>query len=98
MIHERNNTIDRHAIAARKRSPGELVETVGHFPKEIFREPPDLFCFTELLVSAKVMDTHQPLVQGGLEIPIEKFLTMMYEEPAEMESSKNRRNPRRARN
>ena len=72
-IHERNNNHDRYAIAATKRLPGQLADSiVGHLPREISR------C-TRLLISrgehvkVTVIDSkHQrsPLVQGGLEIPV----------------------------
>ena len=77
--HEQDNTHDRYAIACLKKLPGNLHETVvGHFPKEISR-----FTYHILLhgarLSAKVVDTQHrrsPLVQGGLEIPIEVTLAM----------------------
>ena len=79
MIHETSNTFDRHAIAARKRLPGRFVEsTVGHLPKEISRATRYML-FYRALVTAKVIDTRHcrsPLVQGGLEIPIEVNVTM----------------------
>ncbi len=60
-----------------KKLPGHLSESiVGHFPKEIAR-------FTYFIIlrggrlSAKVLDTQHrrsPLVQGGLEIPIQVTL------------------------
>lgn len=37
-IHEINNIYDRYAIAAIRRLPGQMVESVvGHLPKEISR-------------------------------------------------------------
>ena len=79
MIHERDNAIDRHAITARKRLPGALaVSTVGHFLKKIPRAT-RFILFYGALVTAKVIDTHHrrsPVVQGGLEIPIEVKVTM----------------------
>ena len=80
-IHESDNMVDRNAIAARKRLPGLAVEsTVGHLPKEISRSTRYIL-FYGAIVTAKVIDTHHrrsPLVQGGLEIPIEVTLTMKY--------------------
>ncbi len=38
-IHELDNVYDRYAIAARRRLPGQIVESVvGHLPKEISRK------------------------------------------------------------
>ena len=72
-VHERSNPYDRYAIAARKRPPGYLVKvTVGHLPKE-------MTCFIMLhsaRVAVKVLDTHHPLVQGGLEFPIQVLVKM----------------------
>lgn len=77
--HEPNNSYDRYAIACMKKLPSRLVESVvGHFPKEISR-------FTYYIlrygarVTAKVVDTHHrrsPLIQGGLEIPVEVAVEM----------------------
>lgn len=74
VIHEQNNVHDRYAIAASKKHPSRLTPlTVGHLPREISR-------FTRYLimhgavVKVKVTDTkyrRSPLIQGGLEIPIE---------------------------
>ena len=72
-IHERNNIHDRYAIAATKRLPGRLADSiVGHLPREISR------CTRFLIsrsgnVKVTVIDSkhrRSPLVQGGLEIPI----------------------------
>ena len=88
MIHERNNAVDRHVIAARKRLPGTIAEsTIGHFPKEISRAT-RFIMFHGGLVTTKVMDTRHrrsPLIQGGLEIPIEVTVTMPYS-PANKEA------------
>jgi hypothetical protein len=72
--HEASNTYDQYAIALKKRLPGRITNSVvGHLPKELSR-------FVRFIIlhgasaSAKVVDTHyrrSPLVQGGLEIPIE---------------------------
>ena len=82
-IHESGNTHDLYAIAARKRLPGTLMEsTVGHLPKEISRITRYIMLYGALF-SVKVVDTHRrrsPLVQGGLEIPVEVTVTMTYSE------------------
>ena len=72
--HESSNPYDQYAIAAMKGLPGSIAESVvGHLPREISR-------FTYFLlvcggvVSCKVTDItfrRSPLVQGGLEIPVE---------------------------
>ena len=72
-IHERKNTHDRYAIAATKRLPGRIADSiVGHLPREISR-------FTRFLISrggmvkVTVDDSkyrRSPLIQGGLEIPV----------------------------
>ena len=72
-IHERNNDHDRYAIAATKRLPGCLSDSiVGHLPREISR-------YTRFLISrggnvkVTVVDSkycRSPLIQGGLEIPV----------------------------
>ena len=71
---ESNNAFDRYAIAAVKRGGGGSQDkVVGHLPREISR-------FTWFIVShgasvmIKVVDVRQrrsPLIQGGLEIPVE---------------------------
>ena len=70
---ERNNPYDPYAVAALKQQ-----RVVGHLPREISR-------FTWFIishgtvVSVKVVDIHQrrsPLVQGGLEIPVEVYVAM----------------------
>ena len=80
-IHERNNIFDHYAIAARKRLPGRLVEsTVGHLPKEISRVTRFIILYGAIVV-VKVKDTQHrrsPLIQGGLEIPIEVIVKMEY--------------------
>lgn len=78
-IHERNNQHDRYAIAATKLLPGQLSNvTLGHLPREISR-------FTRFLISrgadvfVTVKDAHfrrSPLIQGGLEIPVEATVRM----------------------
>lgn len=72
--YERNNCYDRYAIAATKRLRGRLANsTVGHLPREISRAT-RFFLLRLGVVCAKVIDkTHRrsPLVQGGLEIPVQ---------------------------
>ena len=71
---ESGNTYDRFAIACTKKLPSRVTESVvGHLPKEMSR-----YTYYIILLSAKVtamvMDIHHgrlPLVQGGLEIPIQ---------------------------
>lgn len=80
LIHESDNTVDRYAIAARKRLPGSVLleSTIGHLPKEISRATRYIM-FYGALVTAKVTETHHrrsPLLQGGLEIPIEVTVKM----------------------
>ena len=77
--HERNNPHDQYAIAAFKQRPGFLrEEIVGHLPREISR-------FTYFIivhggvVTVKVIDVNHrrsPLIQGGLEIPVEISVEM----------------------
>ena len=74
--HERNN---RYVIAATKQLPGFLTESVvGHLPREISR----LMYFIILhgaRVLVKVLDAHHrksPLIQGGIEIPVEVTVEM----------------------
>ena len=72
-IHERNNDHDRYAIAATKRFPGRLSDSVvEHLPREMSR-------YTRFLISrggnvkVTVVDSkycRSPLIQGGLEIPV----------------------------
>ena len=71
---ESGNAYDRFAIACTKKLPSRLTESVvGHLPKEV-----SMYTYYIILhgtkVTAMVMDTHHwrsPLVQGGLEIPIQ---------------------------
>ena len=72
-IHEKKNSHDRYAIAATKRLPGRIADSiVGHLPREISR-------FTRFFISrggtvkVMVVDSkyrRSPLIQGGLEIPV----------------------------
>ena len=78
-IHERTNPHDRYAIAARKRLTGCIGEsTVSHLPKEISRVTRFIILYGAV-VTVKVLDTHHhrsPLVQGGLEIPIQVIVKL----------------------
>ena len=72
-IHERKNSHDRYAIAATKRLPGRIADSiVGHLLRDTSR-------FTRFLISRGgtvkviVVDSkyqRSPLMQGGLEIPV----------------------------
>ncbi len=76
---EHHNTHDSYAVAIMKHLPGALADTVvGHLPREISR-------FTHFIINhgarvfCKVVDVNyrrSPLVQGGLEIPIEVTVEM----------------------
>ena len=78
-IHEENNPHDRYAVAAIRETVSRLTPVVvGHLPREISR-------FTRFIilhgatVKVKVSNTkyrRSPLIQGGLEIPIEVELHM----------------------
>ncbi len=79
-IHESSNSHDCYAI---EHLPGTglLESTVGHLPKEISRITRFIFLYAAI-VTVKVVDTHyrrSPLVQGGLEIPIEVTISMEYQ-------------------
>ena len=73
-IHEENNPHDRYAVAAIRETVSQLTLVVlGHLPREISK-------FTRFIilhgatVKVKVSDTkygRSPLIEGGLEIPIE---------------------------
>ena len=73
-IHEENNPHDRYAVVAIRETVSRLTPVVvGHLPREISR-------FTRFIilhgatVKVKVSNTNyqrSPLIQGGLEIPIE---------------------------
>ena len=74
---ENSNPHNHYAIAVTKQH-GLRQQVIGHLPREISR-------FTWFIidhgasVSVKVVDVHQrrsPLVQGGLEIPIEVCIVM----------------------
>ena len=81
-IHESGNPFDRYAIAARKSLLGTLAveSTVGHLPREISRLTRFIMLHGAIVV-IKVTDTHHrrsPLVQGGLEIPVQVTVKMDY--------------------
>jgi len=82
IIHERSNPYDRYAIAATKSLPGTLVveSTVGHLPKEISRLMRFIMLHGAAIVVVKILNTHHrtPLVQGGLEIPIQVIVKVEY--------------------
>ena len=67
-IHEKKNSHDRYAIAATKRLPGRIADSiVGHLSREISM-------FTRFLISrGGTVDSkyrRSPLILGGLEIPV----------------------------
>ena len=72
--HERNNIYDRYAIAANKRLCGCLADLIiGHLPRAISRAT-SFFLLRSGMVHLKVSDENyrrSPLIQGGLEIPVE---------------------------
>ena len=78
-IHEENNPHDRYAVAAIRKTVSRLRPVVvGHLPREISR-------FTRFIilhgatVKVKVSETkyrRSPLIQGGLEIPVEVEVQM----------------------
>ena len=77
--HERNNIYDRYAIAANKRLRGRLVDSIiGHLLREISRAT-RFFLLRGGMVHLKVTDENyrrSPLIQGGLEIPVEVICEM----------------------
>ena len=72
--HEINNLYDRHAISVKKHLPGRLTSSVvGHLPKELSRITRYIMMYGAV-VTVKVVDIRHrrsPLVQGGLEIPVQ---------------------------
>lgn len=77
-----SNPYDHYAIAARKSLPGTRVveSTVGHLLREVSRLTHFIMQHRAIVV-VKVLDTHHrrsPLVQGGLEIPIQLIVKMEY--------------------
>ena len=78
--HERKNLHDRYAaIAAYKRLPGRLADSIiGHLPREISR-PTRFFLLREGFVFGEVINTthkRSPLVQRGLEIPVKVVIEL----------------------
>ena len=72
--YERNNCYDRYAIAATKRLRARLANsTVGHLPREISGATRFLLLRGGVLCSKVINKNHRrsPLVQGGLEIPVQ---------------------------
>ena len=78
-VHEVSNTYDRYAIAAKKKLPGQLApSTVGHLSKEISKFTRFIILYGAT-VTIKVTDVNHrrsPLIQGGLELPVEVTATM----------------------
>jgi len=74
LSHARKNPHDRYAIAAYKRLPGRLADSIiGHLPREIFRPTRFFFLLRGRVAVAEVINTmhrRSPLVQGGLENPV----------------------------
>ena len=70
---------DRYAIAANKRLRGRLADSIiGHLPREISRAT-RFFLLRGGMVHLKVTDENyrpSPLIQGGLEIPVEVICEM----------------------
>ena len=72
--YERNNCYDRYAIAATKRLRGRLADSAGgHSPGEIFRATRFFLLRGEVVCGKVIGKNHRgsPLVQGGLEIPLQ---------------------------
>ena len=73
LSHERKNLHDHYAIAAYKRLPGRLADSIiSHLPREIYK-PTRFFLLRGGVAVAEVINTthrRSPLVQGGLEIPV----------------------------
>ena len=69
----------RYAIAANKRLRGRLADSIiGHLPREISRAT-RFFLLRGGMVHLKVTDENyrrSPLIQGGLEIPVEVICEM----------------------
>ena len=82
---------DCYAIAARKRLPGQIIySTVGHLPKEISRVTRFIMLYGAT-VTIKIKDVNHrrsPLIQGGLEIPVEVIIQMDYSEKNEKAMAK----------
>ena len=77
--HERNNIYDRYAIAANKRLRGHLADSImGHLPRDISRAT-RFFLLRGEMVYLKGTDENyhrSPLIEGGLEIPVEVICEM----------------------
>lgn len=77
--HEQNNIYDCYAVAANKRLQGHLADSIiGHLPREISRAT-HFFLLRGGMVHLKVTDENycrSPLIQGGLEIPVEVICEM----------------------
>ena len=70
---ERKNLHDRNAIAAYKRLPGRLADSIiGHLPREISRLTRFFLSRGGVAFAEVIKTTHRrsSLVQGGLEIPV----------------------------
>ena len=78
LSHERKNLHDRYAIAAYKRLPGRLADSIiGHLLREISRPTRSFFLLRGGVAFAEVIiTTHRrsPLIQGGLEIPVKVLI------------------------
>ena len=80
-MHESTNAYDRYAIAATKYMPGSVAPVIiGHLPKELSR-----ITMYNMLYGATVTVTvhdinyqRSPLIQGGLEIPVEITICMPF--------------------
>ena len=77
--HKRNNIHDRYAIAAINLLPGTIAPSVvGHLPKEISRITYFIINHGATVRCRVISDHHRrtPLIQGGLEIPVEVVVEM----------------------
>ena len=82
-VHEQNNLYDRYAIVAQKKLPGQLEpSTIGHLPKEISRFTRFIIHYGATVTVRVISDNHRrsPLIQGGLEIPVEVSVMMISSE------------------
>ena len=82
-VHEQNNLYDRYAIAAQKKLPGRLgPSTIGHLPKKISRFTRFIIHYEATVTVRVISDNHRrsPLIQRGLEIPVEVSVTMISSE------------------
>ena len=80
-IHESSNNYDRYAVAATKDVSGHSSSViVGHLPKEISRVTWYIMQYGAT-VTVRVCDINyrrSPLIQGGLEIPVEVTVCMPF--------------------